>query len=61
MKPSSRRPLVAAIATVLALAVLAPVAHAQQQASSPTMREQRAKRMSELGKGKEDVKQEEAN
>ena len=60
MKPSSRRPLVAAIATVLALAVLAPVAHAQQQASSPTMREQRAKRMSELGKGKEDVKQEEA-
>lgn len=54
MKSSSRRPLTAAIAAVLALAVLAPVAHAQQQTSSPTMREQRAKRMAELGKAKAD-------
>ena len=59
MKPSSHRPLTAAIATILAFAVLTPVAHAQQQASSPTMREQRAKRMAELGKGKEEAKQSE--
>ncbi|MEG3048620.1 MAG: hypothetical protein RR792_00335 [Thermomonas sp.] len=61
MTLSARHPLTAGIAAVLALAVLAPVAHAQQQASSPTMREQRAKRMAELGKEKKDEgKQEEA-
>ena len=51
------RPLFVALATALALATLAPAADAQQQASSPTMREQRAKRMAELGKGKEEAKQ----
>ena len=60
MKPSSHRQLTATIATVLAFAVLTPVAHAQQQASSPTMREQRAKRMAELGKAKDAAKEEEA-
>lgn len=59
MKPSPRRSLSAAISVALALAVLAPVAHAQQQASYTTMREQRAKRMADLGKGKEEAKQSE--
>jgi len=53
----AHNPLFVALATALALATLAPVADAQQQASSPTMREQRAKRMAELGKGKEEAKQ----
>ena len=37
--------------------MLAPVAQAQQDSATPTMREQRAKRMAELGKGKEDARQ----
>ena len=53
----AQRPLFVALTAALAFATLAPAAHAQQQASSPTMREQRAKRMAELGKGKEDAKQ----
>jgi len=55
----AQRPLFVALSAALALAVLAPVAHAQQDKASPTMREQRAKRMAELGKGKQDAKQEE--
>ena len=59
MKPTFRRPLVTSIAAVLGLALLAPVA-AQDPASgsrTKSMREQRAERMAELGKGKEDAKQ----
>jgi len=63
MKPSLNRSLAASIAAVLALAVIAP-AHAQQDPTATTrtktMREQRAERMAELGKGKEDTKQAEA-
>jgi len=55
----AQRPLFVALSAALAFAVLAPVAHAQQDKASPTMREQRAKRMAELGKGKQDAKQEE--
>ncbi len=51
------RPLQIAIAAALALAVVAPMVSAQQPAKSATMREQRAKRMAELGKGKADAKQ----
>ena len=57
MNRFAHRPLFVALATALALATLATAADAQQQASSPTMREQRAKRMAELGKGKEEAKQ----
>ena len=53
----AQRPLFVALATVLGLATLAPVAHAQQDTAAPTMREQRAKRMAELGKGKEEAKE----
>ena len=53
----AQRPLFIALTAAVALATLAPAADAQQQASSPTMREQRAKRMAELGKGKEEAKQ----
>lgn len=60
MKLSFRGPLVTSIAAALALALLAPTASAQQDKASSTMREQRAKRMAELGKGKEDAKQAEA-
>ena len=55
----AQRPLFVALTAALAFAVLAPAAHAQQDKASPTMREQRAKRMAELGKGKQDAKQEE--
>ena len=55
----AQRPLFVALSAALAFAVLAPAAHAQQDKASPTMREQRAKRMAELGKGKQDAKQEE--
>jgi tetratricopeptide (TPR) repeat protein len=44
------RPLAIAVCAVLSLAIAAPV-FAQQQAGSTSMREQRAKRMKELGKG----------
>ena len=55
----AQRPLFVALSAALAFAVLAPAAHAQQDKASPTMREQRAKRMAELGKGKQDAKPEE--
>ena len=59
MKPSFNRSLAASVAAVLALAVIAP-ANAQQQeppSKEPkSMREQRAERMAELGKGKEEAK-----
>jgi len=48
------RPLTIAVCAALSLAIAAPV-FAQQQAGSTSMREQRAKRMKELGKG-EDAK-----
>ena len=52
---SSRiRPLQIAIATALALATLAPIAAAQEDAKTPSMRDQRNKRMQELGKGTAD-------
>ncbi|MDQ3038353.1 MAG: hypothetical protein M3R16_00895 [Pseudomonadota bacterium] len=52
------RPLHIAIGSALALAVIAPVVSAQQPAKSSSMREQRAKRMAELGKGEEAKKAE---
>ena len=51
-----RRPLAIALSAVLGLAVIAPVAHAQDPTSTTrtkSMREQRAERMAELGKDKE--------
>ncbi len=56
------RPLVVALSAALGILTLAPLtAVAQQQSASPSMREQRAKRMAELGKSKEqDAKQAEA-
>ena len=54
----TRHPL--AIALTVALGVLSVAqAQAQQQAGTTSMREQRAKRMAELNKGKEEAKQEE--
>lgn len=47
-----RHPLAIALTVALGILTLTDV-QAQQQASSPTMREQRAKRMAELNKGKE--------
>ena len=44
------RPLAIAVCAVLSLAIAAPV-FAQQQAGSTSLREERAKRMKELGKG----------
>jgi tetratricopeptide (TPR) repeat protein len=55
-----RRPLAIALSAVLGLAVIAPVAHAQDPTSTTrtkSMREQRAERMAELGKDKEATKQ----
>lgn len=60
MTRNARHPLAIALTLALGLLTVAPTVDAQQQASSPTMREQRAKRMAELGKGKEDAKQAEA-
>ena len=61
MKPTFRRPLATSIAAALALALLAPAANAQQDPTATTvtktMRQQRAERMAELGKGKEEAKQ----
>ena len=61
MNPFARRPLATSIAAALALALLAPVASAQQDPTQTTrtksMREQREERRRELGKGKEDAKQ----
>ncbi|HSD15778.1 MAG TPA: hypothetical protein VLC71_00775 [Thermomonas sp.] len=60
MKPSLNRSLAASVAAVLALAVIAP-ANAQQDPTATTatksMRQQRAERMAELGKGKDEAKQ----
>ena len=63
MTPSFRRPLATSVAAALALALLAPTAAAQDPASSnrtKSMREQRAERMAELGKGKDEAKQAES-
>ncbi len=49
MSSNFHRPLVVAITAALGLALLAPVVHADPQSS---MREQRARRQAELGKGK---------
>lgn len=57
MTSSRVRPIHIAIAAALALAVLAPTVSAQQQAKPLTMREQRAKRLAELGKGKAEATQ----
>ena len=60
MKPSLNRSLAASVAAVLAFAIVAP-ANAQQDPTATTrtktMREQRAERMAELGKGKDEAKQ----
>lgn len=59
----AQRPLAIALSCALGLLVLAPLAEAQNPSGASTttsMREQRAKRMAELGKGKEDTKQAEA-
>lgn len=49
-----QRHLVVALSAALGFLTLAPLtAVAQQQSASPSMREQRAKRMAELGKSKE--------
>ena len=53
----AKRPLFAALTIALACATVAPVVHAQQDKAPLSMREQRAKRMAELGKGQEDSKQ----
>ena len=55
----TRHPLAIAMTVALGMLVIAPIAEAQQQAGGTSMREQRAKRMAELGKGKEEAKQEE--
>lgn len=55
----AQRPLFVALTAALAFATLAPAAHAQQDSATPSMREQRAKRMAELGRNKKDAKQEE--
>ena len=55
--PSHIRPLAIAVCAVLSIAIAAPV-FAQDVGTS--MRAQREKRLKELGKGKEDKKQEEA-
>lgn len=60
MTRNARHPVAIAMTLALGLVTVAPTVDAQQQAASPTMREQRAKRMAELGKGKEDAKQAEA-
>jgi len=59
MTQPHHRPLVVALSAVLGILTLAPLtAMAQQPSASPSMREQRAKRMAELGKSKEqDAKQ----
>ncbi len=57
MTPSAIRPLHIAIAAALALAVVAPTVSAQQPSKPLSMREQRAKRMAELGKGKAETTQ----
>ena len=56
----NRRPVTIAVSAALAWALVAPVAAqdpSKETTGSTSMREQRAKRMAELGKGKEDAKQ----
>lgn len=55
----SRHPLTVALTLALGLLVAAPMAAAQDPATTRTksMREQRAERLAELGKGKEEAKQ----
>lgn len=56
----SRHPLTVALTIALGLLVAAPLAAAQDPTSTTrtkSMREQRAERLAELGKGKEEVKQ----
>ena len=55
----TRHPLAIAMTVALGMLVIAPTAEAQQQAGGTSMREQRAKRMAELGKGKKEARQEE--
>lgn len=57
MSRNLSHPLAIAMTAALGLLTIAPIVEAQQQSSTPTMREQRAKRMAELGKGKEEAKQ----
>ncbi len=56
----AQRPLFVALTAALAFATVAPAAYAQQDSATPSMREQRAKRMAELGKGKKDEAKQEA-
>lgn len=60
MKQSFRRPLVTTLSAALAVAVLIPAAASAQETQSKSMREQRAERMAELGKGKDEAKKGEA-
>ena len=55
----TRHPLAIAMTVALGMLVITPIAEAQQQAGGTSMREQRAKRMAELGKGKKEARQEE--
>ena len=55
----TRHPLAIAMTVALGMLVIAPIAEAQQQEGGTSMREQRAKRMAELGKGKKEARQEE--
>lgn len=56
MSQSLRRPFVLALSATLSVLILAPVAHADPQATS--MHEQRAKRRAELGKDKQEAQAE---
>ena len=58
MTQQSRRPLTIALATALGVLTLAPVVHAGPQATS--MREERARRLAELGKGQKTEQAQEA-
>lgn len=63
MNRFAQRPLAVALSSALGLLVLAPLAEAQNPSGNTgttSMREQRAKRMAELGKGKEEAKPAEA-
>lgn len=60
MKQSFRRPLATSLSAAMVFALLVPAASAQDGARQKSMREQRAERMAELGKGKEDAKKAEA-
>lgn len=55
MTSFNSRPVAVAVSAVLACMLAVPVAQAQQQAGSTSMREQRAQRLAELGKDKKDT------